>query len=128
MILSAFWSLLPPPIWNIENEHGWQVSHCVSAAAVFIRLDPPPATPPAPPDLLGRDPAVVAAAPPAGRRVDPGGGRRPPGGGPRRAVETGVVGRGSQVPGRDGESQPMKIAAAETQWETCSRARSRCSR
>ncbi len=30
------WSLLPPPIWNSENEHGWQVVHCASAAAIFI--------------------------------------------------------------------------------------------
>ena len=25
-----------PPIWNSENEHGWQVVHCASAAAIFI--------------------------------------------------------------------------------------------
>ena len=30
------WSWLPPPIWNSENEHGWQVVHCASAAAIFI--------------------------------------------------------------------------------------------
>ena len=30
------WSRLPPPIWNSENEHGWQVVHCASAAAIFI--------------------------------------------------------------------------------------------
>ena len=36
MICVGVWSLLPPPIWNIENEHGWQVSHCASAAAIFI--------------------------------------------------------------------------------------------
>ena len=30
------WSLLPPPIWNSENEHGWQVDHCASEAAIFI--------------------------------------------------------------------------------------------
>src|SRR5215469_18027943 len=30
------WSLFPPPIWNSENEHGWQVVHCASAAAIFI--------------------------------------------------------------------------------------------
>ena len=29
-------SFLPPPIWKAENEHGWQVSHCASAAAIFI--------------------------------------------------------------------------------------------
>jgi hypothetical protein len=28
--------LLPPPIWNTENEHGWQVVHWPSAAAIFI--------------------------------------------------------------------------------------------
>ena len=36
MIFVGVWSLLPPPIWNTENEHGWQVSHCASAAAIFI--------------------------------------------------------------------------------------------
>ena len=36
MILVGVWSLLPPPIWNSENEHGWQVFHCASAAAIFI--------------------------------------------------------------------------------------------
>ena len=30
------WSLLPPPIWKSENEQGWQVVHCASAAAIFI--------------------------------------------------------------------------------------------
>ncbi len=30
------WSSFPPPIWNSENEHGWQVVHCASAAAIFI--------------------------------------------------------------------------------------------
>ena len=29
-------SFLPPPIWNTENEQGWQVSHCASAAEIFI--------------------------------------------------------------------------------------------
>ena len=36
MILVGFWSLLPPPIWNAENEQGWHVSHCPSAAEIFI--------------------------------------------------------------------------------------------
>jgi hypothetical protein len=36
MILVGVGSLLPPPIWNTENEHGWQVVHCPSAAAIFI--------------------------------------------------------------------------------------------
>ena len=36
MISDAVWSLLPPPIWNIENEHGLQLFHCASAAAIFI--------------------------------------------------------------------------------------------
>ena len=36
MIFVGVSSLLPPPIWNSENEHGWQVSHCASAAAIFI--------------------------------------------------------------------------------------------
>ena len=36
MISVGVWSLLPPPIWNSENEHGWQVVHCASAAAIFI--------------------------------------------------------------------------------------------
>ena len=36
MIFVGVWSLLPPPIWNSENEHGWQVFHCASAAAIFI--------------------------------------------------------------------------------------------
>ena len=30
------WSWLPPPIWNSENEQGWQVLHWASAAAIFI--------------------------------------------------------------------------------------------
>ena len=36
MIWVGVWSLLPPPIWNSENEHGWQVVHCASAAAIFM--------------------------------------------------------------------------------------------
>ena len=36
MICVGVWSLLPPPIWNSENEQGWQVVHCASAAAIFI--------------------------------------------------------------------------------------------
>ena len=36
MICVGVWSSLPPPIWNSENEHGWQVVHCASAAAIFI--------------------------------------------------------------------------------------------
>src|ERR1700745_3735279 len=36
MIWVGVWSFLPPPIWNAENEHGWQLSHCASAAAIFI--------------------------------------------------------------------------------------------
>ena len=36
MIFLGVGSLLPPPIWNTENEHGWQVVHCPSAAAIFI--------------------------------------------------------------------------------------------
>ena len=36
MILVGVWSALPPPIWNSENEHGWQVVHCASEAAIFI--------------------------------------------------------------------------------------------
>ena len=36
MILVGLGSSLPPPIWNTENEHGWQVSHWPSAAAIFI--------------------------------------------------------------------------------------------
>ena len=35
-ICVGVWSLLPPPIWMSENEHGWQVVHCASAAAIFI--------------------------------------------------------------------------------------------
>jgi hypothetical protein len=27
---------LPPPIWNSENEHGWQLVRWASAAAIFI--------------------------------------------------------------------------------------------
>ena len=38
MICDGVLSLLPPPIWNAENEHGWQFSHCASAAAIFDRL------------------------------------------------------------------------------------------
>src|SRR5262245_47947611 len=36
MIFVGVRSLLPPPIWNRENEQGWQVVHCASAAAIFI--------------------------------------------------------------------------------------------
>src|SRR4029453_6011208 len=39
MIFFGVGSLLPPPIWNTENEHGWQVVHCPSAAAIFIGWD-----------------------------------------------------------------------------------------
>ncbi len=39
------WSWLPPPIWNSENEHGWQVVHCASAAAIFIGWYLPSITP-----------------------------------------------------------------------------------
>ena len=37
--------MLPPPIWNSENEHGWQVVHCASAAAIFIGWYRPSITP-----------------------------------------------------------------------------------
>ena len=36
MICVGVLSLLPPPIWNSENEHGLQLFHCASAAAIFI--------------------------------------------------------------------------------------------
>ena len=36
MIFVGVGSSFPPPIWNAENEQGWQVSHCASAAAIFI--------------------------------------------------------------------------------------------
>src|SRR5678815_5018800 len=36
MILVGVSSLVPPPTWNSENEHGWQVCHCASDAAIFI--------------------------------------------------------------------------------------------
>ena len=36
MIFFGVSSYLPPSIWNAENEHGAQVSHCASAAAIFI--------------------------------------------------------------------------------------------
>src|SRR3954465_13406247 len=36
MILVGVGSLFPPPIWKTENEHGWQVVHSASAAAIFI--------------------------------------------------------------------------------------------
>src|ERR1700756_4097871 len=36
MICDGVLSFLPPPIWNAESEHGWQLSHCASAAAIFI--------------------------------------------------------------------------------------------
>jgi hypothetical protein len=39
------WSLLPPPIWISENEHGWHVVHCASAAAIFIGWYVPSITP-----------------------------------------------------------------------------------
>ena len=45
MISVGVWSLLPPPIWNSENEHGWQVVHCASAAAIFIGWYLPSITP-----------------------------------------------------------------------------------
>ena len=45
MISVGVWSLLPPPIWNSENEHGWQVVHCASAAAIFIGWYRPSITP-----------------------------------------------------------------------------------
>src|SRR5580693_7549125 len=45
MIWVGVWSLLPPPIWNSENEHGWQVVHCASAAAIFIGWYWPSITP-----------------------------------------------------------------------------------
>ena len=45
MIWVGVSSLLPPPIWNSENEHGWQVVHCASAAAIFIGWYRPSITP-----------------------------------------------------------------------------------
>ena len=36
MIFVGVGSLLPPPIWNAENEQGWHVVHWASAAAIFI--------------------------------------------------------------------------------------------
>jgi len=45
MIWVGVWSLFPPPIWNSENEHGWHVVHCASAAAIFIGWYVPSTTP-----------------------------------------------------------------------------------
>src|SRR5690606_14094707 len=36
MIFVGVWSLLPPPIWKSENEHGPHVFQLASAAAIFI--------------------------------------------------------------------------------------------
>src|SRR4029453_12486564 len=36
MIFVGVWSLLPPPIWKSEKEHGPQVFQLASAAAIFI--------------------------------------------------------------------------------------------
>ena len=37
MLKLGVWSLwLKPPIWNSENAHFWQSSHCASAAEIFI--------------------------------------------------------------------------------------------
>ncbi len=36
MISVGVSSFAPPPIWNAENEHGLQLVHCASAAAIFI--------------------------------------------------------------------------------------------
>ena len=36
MIFFGVSSYLPPSIWKAENEHGEHVSHCASAAAIFI--------------------------------------------------------------------------------------------
>jgi hypothetical protein len=36
MISIGVLSLAPPPIWKAENEHGWQLVHCASAAAIYI--------------------------------------------------------------------------------------------
>ena len=36
MIWVGVSSLLPPPTWNSENEHGWQSVHWASAAAIFM--------------------------------------------------------------------------------------------
>ena len=36
MIFVAGSSGVQPPIWNTENEHGWQVSQLASMAATFI--------------------------------------------------------------------------------------------
>ena len=37
MILCGFSLLwLYPPVWAAENEHGWQLFHSASAAAIFI--------------------------------------------------------------------------------------------
>src|SRR5271154_6366319 len=53
MISVGVSSFLPPPIWNSENEHGWQVVHCASAAAIFIGWDMPSTTPPSSPTSRG---------------------------------------------------------------------------
>jgi hypothetical protein len=45
MISVGVLSLLPPPIWNAENEHGLQLVHCASAAAIFIGWYWPSITP-----------------------------------------------------------------------------------
>src|SRR5262245_7977324 len=36
MIFVGVSSRLPPPTWKAENEHGWQLVHCASAAEIFI--------------------------------------------------------------------------------------------
>ena len=36
MTCVGVWSWFPPPIWKAENEHGWRVPHCASAAEIFM--------------------------------------------------------------------------------------------
>ena len=67
MISVGVWSLLPPPIWNSENEHGWQVVHCASAAAIFIGWYRPSITPSSSPTSMVNKIAGTSTISAAGR-------------------------------------------------------------
>ncbi len=81
------WSWLPPPIWNSENEHGWQVVHCASAAAIFIGWYRPSMTPSSLPISMANSSAGTSTA--SDSRAD--------------RAKTSLAPAVAQLPGRDGQ-------------------------
>src|SRR5262245_60134900 len=61
-------SRFPPPTWNSENEQGWHVVHCASAAAIFIGWSFAAPTPSSLPTNIAK--IIVGTSTTSARRAD----------------------------------------------------------